>query len=140
MKKILIVHNYPDFGGSSKSLFEIIKGLKNSDFHIHVLTKQISNITFKNKLNDLVDQITEIADIPQFSYYNGSLSIVNPNFWLGFLKTILKRNYFKNLIDNISYDVLICNSIVLSWFPLNNKKYNILFIRETKKNKGCAEK
>jgi hypothetical protein len=136
MKYVLIIHNYPDFGGASKSLFEIIKALKKNDIHIHVLTKKISNTLFKQELSVLVDKITEVKILPQFSYYNGAPSILNPNFLIGILKSFIYYNFFKDLIYKIHYDVLICNSLVLSWFPLNKSKFNILFIRETlKKNR-----
>lgn len=137
MAKIAIIHHSGVIGGGGVSLISIIKALS----PYHNLTVLISDSP-----DDILKQLSELKNEYDFkiesygrrigatTFYNGGDTVFSLRF-LYRLSLIPKQwHYWRGKIKELDPDIVIVNSIILSWMGLipeiNNRK-SICFVRET---------
>lgn len=135
MKKILFVHHASVIGGGTISAADIISMIKN-DYDVEVLISTTRNETkdfFLQQGFKCIDYKDNMGALP---WYNGGPKFISRTFWYCIYKTIKFKKMFLKLIEEHKPDIVILNSIILSWLgPLLNKKNikSICFVRETRK-------
>ncbi|MFW7410989.1 glycosyltransferase family 4 protein [Vagococcus fluvialis] len=136
-KKILIFHHYGGIGGAGVSLLHIVKNIDLEKFDVSVACPSQPNSIYLElrKLNVNVIKLEKPLII--FNHYNGGINYL---FSLRGLKNLYKliknKAYIKNIIIEENPDIVVVNSMTLSWIgKIANKlrKETICFHRETYK-------
>lgn len=133
MKKILIIHHSSVIGGAGISLLNVIEVLKNSyDITVYVsgLHDDFYNILKKQNINVFKYK----GRIAALYYHASSYGIFNLAFWYRLLLIPLQFTFWKKIVKRHNPDLVVVNSLVLSWFSLITKNKNIkslCFVRET---------
>lgn len=134
MKTILFIHHYGGLGGAGKSLLNNVQKCSEFSNVVVIVPKEPSDILkLLMKIRNVHIRVVDF--VPSIPVYNGGFSAFSLRLYLHLLKSYWKRRSFINLIKSISPDLIISNSLILSWVSLikiNAKK--ICFIRETKAN------
>jgi len=132
MKKILILHHYTDIGGAGKSMIQTAKLLKD-DYEVFIAVPKDSPIQ-KCCENEGFNTIPYSNHIGTIEYYSGGPKILSRTYFVQFLRRFSFASYFCKLIKELDTDIILLNSITLSYLiPFIKKagKQCLLFVRET---------
>ncbi|MGL4762362.1 MAG: glycosyltransferase family 4 protein [Sarcina sp.] len=135
MKKILFFHHASILGGGTKSAVDIIEMLS-EEYEIKGVISTVKNETknlFDEKKFDYLEYEDNFGVLP---WYKGGPSLFSRTFWYCLYKTFKFRKYIDTVIGEEKPDIVILNSIVLSWIGPILKRKNvkgICFVREAKK-------
>lgn len=137
MAKIVFIHHSGVIGGGGISLISIIKALS----PYHNLTVLISDSP-----DDILKQLTELKNDYDFqiesyghrigatTFYNGGDNLFSLRFSYRLSLIPKQWYYWRRKINELDPDIVIVNSIILSWMGLmpeiKNRK-SICFVRET---------
>ena len=133
-KKLLIFHQHDTCVGAGLCLIQIVQALKKNYDITVCLPKNggnLNNLLIKEKIKTIYISGTPV----QYSHYNGGYH----NFFsLYHIKNIIRiiknKKIINQIIEEISPDMILCNSLTLFWIGKIAKKYNIktcIYIRET---------
>jgi glycosyltransferase involved in cell wall biosynthesis len=132
MKKVVIIHHFGGLGGAGKSLINNVK-LLSDKCHLTVITPGDPS-DIRLKLDDVDNiSVSTLSFIPSVPIYSGGYSLLSPGFYHHIIKSLLNLKSFMSSVKIIDADVIVVNSIIMSWlslFFLGKKK--ICFVRETK--------
>lgn len=131
MKKVVIIHHFGGLGGAGKSLVNNVK-LLSKKCDLTVVTPACPNdILFKlEKINRV--EIKTVESVPSIPVYSGGFNLLSPRLYLHLIKSFMKFKSFMNMIQDLNADVIIVNSIIMSWVSLFFKgKKKVCFVRET---------
>lgn len=132
MEKLLFIHHYGGLGGAGKSLINNLK-LLSSNYKIHVIIPRYPSDI--DKLISDIDgvEISYFDFIPSLPIYSGGMSLYNYKFYKHIFKSIKYKKLMLNKIKEIDPNILVVNSIILSWIAkFSNNIKTVCFIRETK--------
>ena len=131
--KVLIVHHCDTTGGAGLSATLCAKMLlEKHEVSVCIPHRNSSIWKLFEKIDGL--HLVELGeDIGLINAYSGGPRFYGLSFISGILKIIRSKRKLKKILSN-DYDMIILNSITLSWIlhivPLNKK--SIIYIRETK--------
>lgn len=134
MKKVTIVHHFGGLGGAGNSLINNVKKLR----EVCDLTVVVPEFP-----PDMYDHLAKIEGIsilkckfiPSFPVYSGGLGLFSLKLYLLLVKSFIKRKEFTDVVDRSNPDVLIVNSLILSWVSwIYPHIKTICFVRETRKS------
>lgn len=134
-KKVLLIHHSGVIGGAGVSLLHILRSMQSLNLDVIVycpdepesMMKEITKLGFK--------VISKPADIPAFQHYSGSnLFILDYRMIKNVISIVKSKKYIKKMITDINPDIVIVNSMTLSYIGKIAKSMNIetiCFHRET---------
>lgn len=137
MAKITIVHHSGVIGGGGVSLISIIKALA----PYHDLTVLLSDSP-----DDIIKGLTRLQKdynfqiesygrrIGAITYYNGGDNLLSLRFIYRLSLVFKQWSYWQRKIKELDSDIVIVNSIILSWMgllPEVKRRKSICFVRET---------
>lgn len=133
-RTILFIHHCDDWGGAGISLFYCCKMLMNDYKVIVCLPHNDSEVASEiRKLG--VDIISFNDCVGMISAYSGGPKWYSRTFWKNLIKIRDSWKRLSIMVDSLNVDLIIANSITLSWISFFSKYRNIPFvcyIRETK--------
>ncbi|ENK2326845.1 glycosyltransferase [Vibrio vulnificus] len=132
MKKVVIIHHFGGLGGAGKSLINNVK-LLSSKCDLTVITPD-EPADIRLKLYDIDNvKVSTLSFIPSMPIYSGGYCLLSPGLYFHIIKSLLALKTFITSVKSIDADVIVVNSIIMSWLScfFSNKK-KICFIRETK--------
>lgn len=137
MAKIAIIHHSGVIGGAGVSLINTIKALSSQ----HEITVFVSDSpddilkTLKKCQDELGIKVESYGRrIGALTYYNGGDRIFSPRFLYRFSLIIKQWLYWNRTLRELNPDIIITNSIILSWMSLLlevRRRKSICFVRET---------
>lgn len=137
-RKILIVHHSGIISGAGNSLITTLRTLAPTDeITVFVssdpddMQKQLESLSreFKN-----VSIVCYGRRIGALTYYSGGDKLYSPRFIYRMLLIFKQWFYWNRQIRFLAPDIIVTNSIILSWFsllPEVKKRKSICFVRET---------
>ena len=137
MGKILIVHHSGIIGGAGVSLMNTVKLLAPTNDVTVAVSNDPDDIL--KKLNELKNSfnfnvISYGRRIGALTYYSGGDRMCSPRFSYRFLLIFRQWRYWNRLVRQLNPDIIVLNSIILSWMsllPEIKKRASICFVRET---------
>ncbi len=131
--KILFIHHSGLFGGAGISLYFTAKEL--SKFYDIKCYIPDDPPELKDFLKDKkIPYETFDYRLGKITFYSGGNSILHPKFFYHCFRALIHFPKWKKIINKEKPDLLIVNSIVLSWIGLIKGDHKSLcFVRETKK-------
>lgn len=130
----MILHHAGNIGGGGLSLYSISKMLSNHyEVKIYCPKEPSDILDFLNQKGLKAESVQGFGTI---NSYNGGPRPIQRSFWNGLLKIPKSIISISKLVDRENPDVVIVNSIVLSWVGLLIKKKkvkSVCFVRETAK-------
>ena len=132
MKKVIIIHHFGGLGGAGKSLINNVKIMKEM-CDLTVITPNYPDDIFK-KLNE-IDGISVKAfnSIPSVPIYSGGYNLMSPRLYFHLIKSSLNLKSFIKILKKQNPDIIIVNSIIMSWVSIFLKGVKkVCFVRETK--------
>lgn len=133
MREILIIHHFGGLGGAGVSLLDIVDSLVD-DFKITVVCPNYPN-EMVSELKKRSVSLIELTKIGFLNFHNGgSNSILSLSSLNQYRKILNSYNKIVSIIKNFSGDIVMVNSMTLSWIGPIIKKFNkkgICFNRET---------
>lgn len=137
MAKIALIHHSGVIGGAGVSLINTIKALSSQ----HEITVFVSDSpddilkTLKKCQDELGIKVESYGHrIGALTYYNGGDRILSPRFLYRFSLIIKQWLYWNRTLRELNPDIIITNSIILSWMsllPEVRRRKSICFVRET---------
>jgi hypothetical protein len=117
MKKVVIIHHFGGLGGAGKSLVNNVK-LLSEKCDLTVVTPACPNdILFKlEKINRV--EVKTVVSVPSIPVYSGGFNLLSPRLYLHLIKSFMKFRSFMKMIQDQNADVIIVNSIIMSWVSL----------------------
>ena len=132
MKNVLIIHHFGGLGGAGKSLINNVR-LLSGECNLTVITPAHPNEIllllkeFKNV------RLRTSSFTPSVPIYSGGYNLLSPGLYLHLLKSITNLRSFFNLVKEQESDIIIVNSVIMSWISLFFwKQKKVCFVRETK--------
>lgn len=137
MAKIVIIHHSGILGGAGVSLLNTIKALA----HTHEL-----NILIPSDPQDIKNELLKIQNKYKFNfieyghrigaltYYSGGDCIFSLRFFYRCFLLFLQFRYWNRLLSDIDPDIVIVNSLILSWMSCLRelkRRTSVCFVRET---------
>ncbi|MBA4310810.1 MAG: hypothetical protein C0425_10825 [Chlorobiaceae bacterium] len=134
-KEILMVHHYGGIGGGTISFIDLIESMDLENYNLTVLIPISSPFLKKYLIKNKNITILEVDYIPTLPFYSGGPKYIFSfnNLKNYFLISKLKSKITKIIVDS-NPDILLVNSMTLSWLALMIKEKNlktICFNRET---------
>ena len=137
MKKVLLVHHCDAWGGAGISLLYCCKMLLN-EYDVTVCLPHKESEVGK-QLNNL-EELTIISfeeEIAMVSSYNGGPKWYSRTFWKNLFRIKRSDRIINEILEKGKYDLVIANSMTLSWISRTVRKKgikSICYVRETKRN------
>lgn len=137
MGKALIIHHSGVIGGAGVSLLNTVRVLSTVD-EVTVLVSDAPDdmlrelTALKDSLD--IDVISYGRRIGALTGYSGGNRLFSPRFIYRALLILRQWCYWNRLIRKLDPDVVMVNSVVLSWMsllPEIRKRYSVCFVRET---------
>lgn len=137
MAKVAIIHHSGVIGGAGISLLNTIRALA----PIHEVTVYVSDCP-----TDIIQQLNSLSKelnvkiesygrrIGALTYYNGGDDLKSPRFYYRASLIAKQWRYWNRTLRRLNPDVVITNSIILSWMsfiPEVKSRASICFVRET---------
>lgn len=135
MSKIMFIHHSGAAGGAGVSLINNVSLLSETN-EVTVYTSSDPRFMYDSlKANCTKAKIVEYGRrIGALTCYSGGDEVFSKRFFYRMLLIGKQFRYWNDVIRKESPDIIICNSMILSWMSclpsLKNKK-SILFVRET---------
>ena len=137
--KILIVHHCDSWGGAGVSLRDVCRMLLPTHDVTLCLPHLNSEVDGELKKIDGIKTVSIEADMGMISAYNGGPKFISRTFAKNLIRIRDSRRRLENILKD-KYDLVILNSITLSWAAKTVKKNGaraMVYVRETKvKNPG----
>jgi glycosyltransferase involved in cell wall biosynthesis len=131
MKKILLIHHANKIGGGTKSLIDLYNILK-INYNVKVLLPFNKNDEVNNYF-DCKDLIF-VKYVGSINIYNGGPRFYQFSFFNGIKNIKSSKKTIIKILDDLQPDLLIFNSLVISWLGWGLKKFiipKICIVRET---------
>lgn len=135
--KILILHHCDSWGGAGVSLRDICLMLIGEHKVTVCLPHLDTDVQKKLSEIDGLNFVTINADMGMISAYNGGPRVISRTFARNLLRIKKSKNELEKILKKTEYDLVIHNSITLSWAAIVAKKMkipNIMYIRESRVN------
>jgi len=137
MAKIAVIHHSGILGGAGVSLLNTIKSLTSDHELIIFVPTEPEDI--KNELLKIQDKfsfhiIEYVRRIGALTHYSGGDSIFSPRFVYRSALIAIQWRYWNKQLAKINPDIVIVNSLILSWMsklPQFQNRKSICFVRET---------
>lgn len=137
MKKMLIIHHCDGWGGAGVSLLYCYEMLKEK-YDITICLPHIDSEVGKRLSEEKELTLTAIEDeMAMISAYSGGPSTFSRTFWKYLFKISKTSKKIENIIRADDYNVVVLNSVTLSWISKITNRLripSIVYIRETKVN------
>lgn len=135
--KILIMHHCDSWGGAGVSLVDICNMLRDENEVTVCVPHMDSEVAREvEKIKDIT-LISFEDNVGMISAYNGGPKTLSRTFVKNYLQTIRNRKQIYKILEQEKYDVVLLNSITLSWMAKIISKKNIIsvcYVRETAVN------
>lgn len=134
--EILLVHHCDSWGGAGVSLLDVCKMLKAHNVTVLVPHIQSPVVDELRKVSNV--KIISLEDrIGMISAYNGGPKTISRTFYLNYRQTFKNRAQLSRILARGSFDVVLLNSITLSWIAKLAKQHHttaVCYVRETAVN------
>lgn len=135
--KILIMHHCDSWGGAGVSLVDICNMLRDENKVTVCVPHMDSEVAREvEKIKDIT-LISLEDDMGMISAYNGGPKTLSRTFVKNYLQAIKNREQIHQILKREKYDVVLLNSITLSWMAKIISQKNIIsvcYVRETAVN------
>lgn len=138
MKKIVIIHHSSVIGGAGISLFNLIQLIK-EDYDITVYVSDLHDDYYDFLKSHDLHVKTYTGRTAALYYHAASGGVTNITFWYRLALIPFQFLFWKKIIRETRPDLVIVNSLVLSWVSVvtgHLKIKSLCFVRETFANNG----
>ena len=139
-RKIVIIHHCGDIGGAGRSLIQTAKILE-ENYTVSVLCPSgtpMHNLLMENNIS----VVPYDFNAGSVEYYSGGPSVFSRTYFSQFVKRFTSWNKIKKLLEQENADVIMLNSITLSFLiPKIKRNFSaktVCFVRETFPENGCG--
>jgi len=133
LKKVLYLHQTGEIGGAGVGLYYTAKILKEK-FNLVVYCPQSPPDMAKFMIKKGFNVKTYKISPGYFNYYSGGPKLLSRSFFLSLSQVFKSKKYWEEIFNSEKADLIIVNSMVLSWMSGIIKKSGaktICYVRET---------
>jgi len=123
MKKILFINHGSNFGGSGVACLNIVRAIDKQKSNLTVLTAYGNGEIYDQLISEGFNAIKEEGVPVTYCHFSGGeKSVFSPSYWANVYRICCCKSVIKRIICEIKPEVVVVNSMTLSWVGKLTKK------------------